>query len=330
MVDVSVIIPIYNGQEFVAPLIKALQQQTHANVEFLIVDDGSTDGTTALLQTNMHTLADDARFHFLFKTNGGVSSARNFALSKVHGEYIIFIDADDMPDPEMIAAYYQQIKATNNDFEFFEVDKVDMAGNQVGRFAYQFDLFNRVVKRNEIFELLGYHFLFGYPFLYISKATLWQDICFDETIKYQEDLMVLADILGRNATIKAGFNPTSYYQYLQNPTSALHTMPLAGYIDFVTVANYVSDQAKQGQVPEKTVQIVNGLKISALVAVLAMAAMANDKATFEHFRKIYLQVYPDTLFADNKVKLRKMVQYFAIKYRIKVVLTTAYKKIFNV
>lgn len=330
MVDVSVIIPVYNAKKFVEPLITALIQQSQRNVEFLIVDDGSTDGTTALLQDKMEKLVDDNRFRFLFKANGGVSSARNFALKEIKGEYIIFIDADDIPGPEMITAYYQRIKKTNNDFEFFEVDKIDMDGNKVGRFTYQDNLFNRVVTRNEIFELLGYHFLFGYPFLYISKASLWQDSYFDETIKYQEDLMALANVLGQNANVKAGFNSMSYYQYLQNPTSALHTMPISGYIDFVTVADYVSDQAKKGNVPEKTLKIVNGLKISALVAVLAMAAMTHDKVTFEQFRKIYLLVYRDTLFADNNVKLRKTIQYYAIKYRIKIILTTAYKKIFNV
>lgn len=330
MVDVSVIVPVYNAIKFIDPLFKALQQQTFTNVEFLIVDDGSKDGTTALLKQKADELQDDLRFKILFKANGGVSSARNYAIDHVKGAYIIFMDADDTPLPNMVAAYYQRIQTTGNDFEFFEAKKVDDQGTVMGRLGYLSSQYGNTYSRNELFEKMGELQMFGYPFLFISKATLWNRNSFDESIKYQEDLLALGKLFSKHPEIKGGFNQASYYLYLQNPASALHTMPVSGYIDFVNVADLIIEIARNSGVPEQTMQKLNGIKISSVVAVLAIAALKNDKQLFEEYRTIYLPVYKDTIFSEPKVRLRKAIQYFATKYRIKFILKVAYKQFFDI
>lgn len=327
MPDVSVIIPVYNGIKFVDQLINKLKDQTHQSVEFIIVDDGSTDGTTEHLKQ----LTLDERFKVLYKTNGGVSAARNFAIAQSSGTYIMFIDADDTPLPTMVAAYHEKIVNSNNDFEFFESQKVDFAGTNLGPIgAYHAEQLNRSVSRNEMFAYIGQQFVFGYPFLSISKAQLWSDTSFDSTIKYQEDTLALAKILAQKPDFKAGFNKEVHYLYLQNPESALHQMPISGYIDILKVSELIIGYAQSAKIDSLSLKVLNGLKISGLMSLLAVAALTGDKATFKKYRPIYLKEYRKTIFPEAKVKLRKAIQYFAVLFNIKAVLVSAYKNIYKV
>lgn len=327
MPDVSVIIPIYNGIKFVDQLIDKLKQQTHQSVEFVIVDDGSTDGTTEYLQQ----LKLDDRFKLLYKVNGGVSAARNFAIEHSHGKYIMFIDADDTPLPTMVGAYYDKIVASNNDFEFFESQKVDFDGVNLGPIgAYHASQLNRNILQNEMFEYIGQQFVFGYPFLSISKAHLWSGSSFDPKIKYQEDTLALAKILAQNPDIKAGFNKEVHYLYLQNPDSALHQMPISGYIDILNVSELIISYAQAANISANSLKILNGLKISGLMSLLAVAALTGDKQTFKKYRPSYLKEYHNTIFPETKVKLRKAIQYYAVLFNIKAVLISAYKNIYKV
>jgi glycosyltransferase involved in cell wall biosynthesis len=96
-VKVSVIIPTYNAAQFVTAAIDSVLAQTFQDVEILVVDDGSTDDTK-------NTLAKYGdRIEYLYKQNGGVAKARNYAIERAQGEYVAFLDADDLWLPEKLA-----------------------------------------------------------------------------------------------------------------------------------------------------------------------------------------------------------------------------------
>ena len=88
----SVIIPAYNREKIVADAIESVLNQGYENLELIIVDDGSSDGTSEVLQSYERA---DSRVKAFTKANGGVSSARNKGLDEATGEYIIFLDSDD-------------------------------------------------------------------------------------------------------------------------------------------------------------------------------------------------------------------------------------------
>lgn len=91
MPKVSVIIPAYNSDKWLEETINSVLAQTLDDYELIVVDDGSTDNTSGIVQN-----VDDARIRYFYKTNGGVCSARNLGLGKACGEYIAFLDHDDM------------------------------------------------------------------------------------------------------------------------------------------------------------------------------------------------------------------------------------------
>ena len=92
---VSVIVPMYNLGSYACSCIRSLLVQTYANLEIIIVDDGSTDDTVELIESVVEA---DSRVKILHKINGGLSSARNFGVKHCTGEYIMFVDGDDVLD----------------------------------------------------------------------------------------------------------------------------------------------------------------------------------------------------------------------------------------
>ena len=89
---ITVIIPVYQVENYIKRCIESVISQTYSNLEILLVDDGTLDDSAKICQE----YADkDSRITVLHKKNGGLSDARNYALNIMNGEYVTFIDSDD-------------------------------------------------------------------------------------------------------------------------------------------------------------------------------------------------------------------------------------------
>lgn len=108
---ISVIVPVYNVKEYVVKCISSILNQTYANIEIIIVDDGSTDGSGILCDNISLT---DKRVRIFHKNNGGLASARNFGLEKARGEFVGFVDSDDYIKNDM---YQELILSMYNDVD---------------------------------------------------------------------------------------------------------------------------------------------------------------------------------------------------------------------
>lgn len=96
---VSIIVPMYNVGTFALPCVRSLLNQTYPNIEILIVDDGCTDDTIDLIE---YAVGDDPRVEIHHKENGGLSSARNYGTQRCRGNYLMYVDGDDLIDPRTV------------------------------------------------------------------------------------------------------------------------------------------------------------------------------------------------------------------------------------
>jgi glycosyltransferase involved in cell wall biosynthesis len=96
---VSVIIPAYNAAAYIGETISSVTNQTHQNLDIIVIDDGSSDATTEIVKS---FIAADHRIRLISQTNGGVARARNRGIETAHGDFIAPIDADDLWHPEKI------------------------------------------------------------------------------------------------------------------------------------------------------------------------------------------------------------------------------------
>lgn len=93
---ISVIVPVYNVKEYLNTCVESILNQTHENLEVILVDDGSTDGSGEICDSYAKT---DTRVQVLHTTNGGQAAARNRGIEVCKGEYLTFIDSDDSMEP---------------------------------------------------------------------------------------------------------------------------------------------------------------------------------------------------------------------------------------
>ena len=104
---VSIIVPVYNTEKYIRECLDSLTQQSYSHIEIIAVDDGSTDNSLCLLK---ELSVKDNRLKVSSQPNQGVSVARNLALSKATGTYVMFVDADDWIDSSTIEECLQAIE----------------------------------------------------------------------------------------------------------------------------------------------------------------------------------------------------------------------------
>ena len=107
---ISVIVPIYNVENYLRQCLDSILGQTFTNFEVLLVNDGSSDSSGDICREYVEK---DSRFHYFEKENGGLSDARNYGIERARGEYLTFIDSDDYIDPLHLEYLYNTLM--NND-----------------------------------------------------------------------------------------------------------------------------------------------------------------------------------------------------------------------
>ena len=143
---VSVVIPAYNAARFIERTLRSALAQTHANLQVLVIDDGSTDATVAIAR---EVGGNDPRLEIISVENGGVASARNIGTERADGDYIAYLDADDLwhptkiarqvaalTDPALdarcVAAYANYRMIDGDDYWIEDVESPDGAGSLFG------------------------------------------------------------------------------------------------------------------------------------------------------------------------------------------------------
>ncbi len=114
--DVSVIVPVFNMQEYLEKCLGSLEKQTLENIEVIIVDDGSTDGSKQIYDSFVRR---DPRFSVIHKENEGLSAARNDGLAVARGRYIMFVDSDDWVEPEFCEMPFHTAEETGAELVAF-------------------------------------------------------------------------------------------------------------------------------------------------------------------------------------------------------------------
>ncbi|MEO1403422.1 MAG: glycosyltransferase family A protein, partial [Cyanobacteria bacterium J06635_1] len=105
MPSISVVIPAYNSERTIGDTVQSVLAQTFTDFEIIVINDGSQDGTLACLGA-----IADSRLHVFSYDNAGVAISRNRGIEKAKGEYVAFLDADDLWVPEKLTEQYQALQ----------------------------------------------------------------------------------------------------------------------------------------------------------------------------------------------------------------------------
>ncbi len=212
---VSIIVPTYNAAPYIASCIASLMAQDYSNIEIIVVDDGSDDGTAEKAEN-----INDSRIRVLRLPHVGVSRARNAGLEAANGEYIIFIDGDDMVEPHHLSTLVGGLspKADCSMIQM-QIDFIDGRPSELDPVCSAIYHNNTYVEKED-FAILFDNYLLSSPCNKIYKTSIIKDndIRFDEKISYAEDLVFNLQYFRHISCVR--MIPAATYHYIKYPTSS--------------------------------------------------------------------------------------------------------------
>lgn len=203
---VSVVVPVYNVRQYLEACVKSVKAQSYPNWELILVDDGATDGSGELCDV---LAAEEKRIRVIHKANGGLSDARNAGLQQAEGEYVIFLDSDDLLDAGAIEKLLTVCVRTN----------ADVAIGQTQPFAEE--LLRAGEKTNPQYEVISGQETLRRMFLHrgvehaawgkLYRRECWKAIKFPKGLLY-EDYATIYPVIAQCRTVVVYHEPLYYYR----------------------------------------------------------------------------------------------------------------------
>ncbi len=222
---ISIIIPAYRAEKRLGSCLETVCAQTWNNLEIIVVNDGSPDGTGKLADT---WARKDPRIRVLHKENGGVSSARNAALDVAAGEWVRFVDADDQLPPDSIEKLYRRVTRENSDLVIAGYE------HQVGDICRTFNLAHRddTLSCDEYLVFLNryaHSFFCGVLWNKLFRRDLIEKgpVRFESGMGFGEDFLFVCGYL--KYAQRVSFSTDTVYRYIRHP----HSMTFSQAMDSV-------------------------------------------------------------------------------------------------
>lgn len=281
---ISVVIPCYNQGKFLNATLNSVLLQTHIEWECIIVNDGSTDETEQIAKSYCDK---DKRFIYHKKVNGGLSSARNAGLELAHGEYIQFLDSDDLISPEKFeiqlnSLIIQDAEVLVCDYNLFMEDLNNQFENHLSIQPYILTLDGFIYNWINLDFVIAIHSgLFNRNFL------IKNNIRFNESVKALEDWIFWCTLAKENARFNHQTQKLAYYR-VQNGsmTNDLSRMRTAFIKAAFIVEDLLPDDKKEEYKNKMTEILVNLLTKSFGESDLAY------KANSPEYKLGYFLFYP--------------------------------------
>ena len=309
---VSMVVPAYNAAKRMEATLLSITAQDYENIEVIVVDDGSSDGTGDLAESVLRRSGRDFRV-IKHESNMGVSAARNSGLRSVSGEYVIFFDADDMADPNFISVLFGAITQNDSDAAFcgYRYRFEDTGKEQFVPIKLDSS------RRYSAEELVVMH-IFGriWPLMWstLFKTRLLKTAGLEFTVgcRFGEDTEFLMKALSRCGSIN--FSTGCHYIYVQHEDMTIKTTKtpeklLRRYEDdagaICRTAQYLAMHAESSKARAIA---MNFMLPKGLIKTLNVAAWQHDKEKF--YQTLYTPGTKQALAASLKYPLREPVMFF--------------------
>lgn len=213
---VSIIIPVYNVEQYIEKCVISCINQTYNNIEIIVVNDGSTDSSQAILNK---LAIEYTQLKIIHKKNGGVSSARNIGIKESRGDYIVFVDGDDYLANGAIEYMMKIIKQTSSEFAILR-----NCFTSINQKQYK-DKIEKINNEDAIMLLLGFSMELGcWNKIYSKELMQREQIFFDEELFYGEGLHFILKIAKNAKSIGIGTKSVYYYRKnnMQSATSSFN------------------------------------------------------------------------------------------------------------
>lgn len=269
---VSIIVPVYNVENYLSKCLDSLVNQTLQDVEILVINDGSTDDSQQIINTFQEKYP--TKIMGFQKQNGGLSDARNFGIERAVGEYIGFVDGDDYVGSTMYEEMYHLAKKHNADMVICNLQKVNENGNK-GQKLHQLPNFLECFSTTEginAFAELGY-----FACNKIFRKELFNQKRFKRGIHF-EDIELIPKLFLDSQRIAHTQN--FHYFYLERQGSISKQHGIKG-LDLLKAVESVQEYFLQSPYKREDKALRGFLILQGIYSFLAFMAFAKDKAIYQ-------------------------------------------------
>ena len=212
---VSVIVPVYNVEKYLARCIQSVCGQSYQGLEIILVDDGSKDKSGVICDEYAER---DGRIKVIHKQNGGLGDARNAGVEMAEGKYLLFVDSDDRIHENLVRDTVETAEKNQADMVIFDYIGEEENGNLTDRFTFPFSA-SRVIDVAEEKELIMRSCSAVNKLI---RRDLWKESGFQfPKGRYYEDLATIPKVMTK--TKKIVYLPEVYYYYLMRDGSIMHS-----------------------------------------------------------------------------------------------------------
>lgn len=282
MPKISVIVPVYNVEQYLDICMQSLLQQTLQDIEIILVDDESPDNCPQLCEEYAQV---DGRVKVVHRKNGGLGFARNSGLEIATGEYVTFVDSDDFVDHDTYRYLLQQHGNINPDAIFYNFQK--FKGEELPEVKK--DLPYKVVEGKEALSELKLNIIAAESHCRQERivkcsacTTIYRrDILEKYHIRFHserelvsEDMVFNLDFL--NVACKVCMDESCLYFYRYNPASLTHTIAIEKLNRFATFDRYLREHSKEWGLAAEAEERVSRLTISSFRAAIVQVLTSNE------------------------------------------------------
>lgn len=214
MFKVSVIVPIFNVSKYLPRFFNSLKHQKLADVEYILVDDGSTDNSLQMCYKFQHEMNNVKVFHH---KNMGVGPTRNIGLQNAKGKYVYFCDPDDTLKNDLLSDNYSLAEKYQADLVIFGFETQNITGQITGKTKLKFQFCNSKADFINIFPTLCHNFLINYLWNKFYRRKVIQNFRFED-VRTGEDIRF--NFLVYNSISKVLINDKIYYYYFQGRSNS--------------------------------------------------------------------------------------------------------------
>lgn len=238
MPKVSVIVPAYNTEKYISQTFDSILNQTLQDTEIIVVNDGSTDGTQAIIDDYC---SRHEKIKKIYQENSGVSAARNVGLSIAKGDYVLFLDSDDVITEITLEAYYNALTKYDADVA---VGRVMMFGSITERYNEYADK----IAKKEIIEVFDKDMLWS---LLVSnkcynRQRLVSSRVLFKPLKYAEDALFFVEyLMGSRPKIVGVWDACLCYRRRETEQSATQSISFSLVENFIMSSKFVYDIIKE-------------------------------------------------------------------------------------
>lgn len=236
---VSVIVPIYNTENYLDRCIESILCQTYTNMEIILVNDGSTDDSLSVCE---RYAAEDSRIQIISQSNRGIIAAKKAGIKLCRGKYVMFVDSDDWVEPELLETMVQAILESGcslvctDIYKDFEEGRTIEFRNGIPVGIYDTDKIAKDLfyyKDTDNYGIIPYSVAKLYP-LEMLKEVMGN---ISDSIRYSEDKAIVFGFVFRN--IKVCFIDGIYYHYLIRQGSVCHSENPNCLVELTTIYKYI-------------------------------------------------------------------------------------------